>query len=177
MRRKAKAVNFGIIYGISDFGLSQSVKCSRKEAKLFIEKYFESYPEVKRFLESSIEFAKNNGYVKTLFNRRRIIDELNSNNYNMKQFGERVALNMPLQGTASDIIKLAMIEVDKTLKKQNLKSKLILQIHDELIIDAHPEEINKVKDILKEKMENIVSLNVPLVVSISEGSSLFEAKE
>ena len=177
MRRKAKAVNFGIIYGISDFGLSQSVKCSRKEAKLFIEKYFESYPQVKKFLESSIEFAKNNGYVKTLFNRRRIIDELNSNNYNMKQFGERVALNMPLQGTASDIIKLAMIEVDKTLKKQNLKSKLILQIHDELIIDAHPEEINKVKDILKEKMENIVSLNVPLVVSISEGSSLFEAKE
>ena len=177
MRRRAKAVNFGIVYGISDYGLSQSIHSTRKEAKEFIEKYFESYPGVKKYLESSIVFAKENGYVKTMFNRRRIIDELNSNNYNLKQFGERVALNMPLQGTASDIIKLAMIEVFKEFKKRKLNSKLILQIHDELICDTFPGEEEIVKHILKEKMENVVSLSVPLKVNISEGENLYDAKD
>jgi len=175
MRRKAKEVNFGIIYGISDFGLSQSIHSTRKEAKEYIEKYFESYPKVKEYLESSIEFAKQNGYIKTLYNRRRIIDELKSNNYNLKQFGQRVALNMPLQGTASDIIKMAMIEIDKEFKKQNLKSKLILQIHDELIVDTTNDEVEIVKEILKTKMENVVKLSIPLVVNISVGENLYKA--
>lgn len=174
MRRQAKEVNFGIIYGISDFGLSQSIKTTRKEAKMYIERYFESYPKVKEYLESSIEFAKINGYVKTLYNRRRIIDELNSNNYNLKQFGQRVALNMPLQGTASDIIKIAMIEVYNEIKKQNLKSKLILQIHDELIVDTSSDEIEIVTQILKDKMENVVKLLVPLNVNVSVGDNLFK---
>ena len=177
MRRKAKAVNFGIVYGISDYGLSQSLHCSRKEAKEFIDKYFETYPNVKKYLESSIVFAKENGFVKTMFNRRRFIDELNSNNYNLKQFGERVALNMPLQGTASDIIKLAMIEVEKEFENKNLKSKLILQIHDELICDTYPGEEDKVSNILLEKMQNVVKLNIPLVVNLSIGKSLYEAKD
>ncbi|MBE5746439.1 MAG: DNA polymerase I [Clostridiales bacterium] len=177
MRRRAKAVNFGIIYGISDYGLSQSIHSTRKEAKEFIERYFISYPKVKKYMNSSIEFAKNNGFVKSLYNRRRVIDELNSNNYNLKQFGERVALNMPLQGTASDIIKLAMIQIYDEFKKLNLKSKLILQIHDELIVDAESSEIEIIKKILKEKMENVVKLLIPLEVNISVGDSLFDAKE
>ena len=177
MRRKAKAVNFGIVYGISDYGLSQSIHSTRKEAKEFIERYFETYPKIKAYLESSIEFAKQNGYVKTMFNRRRTIDELNSHNYNLKQFGERVALNMPLQGTSSDIIKLAMIEIEKEFKAKNLKSKLILQIHDELICDTYPNECEIVEKILIEKMQNVVSLIVPLVVNISKGNSLYEAKD
>lgn len=177
IRRKAKAINFGIVYGISDYGLSQNIHSTKKEAKEYIDKYFQTYPGVKEYLNSSIEFAKNNGYVKTMFNRRRNIDELNSNNYNLKQFGERVALNMPLQGTASDIIKLAMIEVYKEIKKRNLKSKLILQIHDELIIDTPKDEYKIVEEILKEKMQNVVSFDVPLLVNISSGKSLYEAKD
>lgn len=177
MRRKAKAVNFGIVYGISDYGLSQSIHSTRKEAKVFIDKYFETYPKVKEYLESSIVFAKQNGYVKTMFNRRRNIDELNSNNYNLKQFGERVALNMPLQGTSSDIIKLAMIEICNDFEKLNLKSKLILQIHDELIVDTYPGEEDVVKQILLNKMQNVVKLNVPLIVNLSVGTNLFEAKD
>jgi len=176
MRRKAKAVNFGIVYGISDYGLSQSIHTTRNEAKIFIEKYFETYPKVKQYLENSIEFAKTNGFVKTLFNRRRMIDELNSHNYNLKQFGERVALNMPLQGTASDIIKLAMINIENELKKQNLKSKLILQIHDELIVDTFPTEVEIVKQILITNMQNVVKLNVPLIVNVSVGDNLYDAK-
>jgi len=175
MRRRAKEVNFGIVYGISDFGLSQSIHSTRKEAKQYIERYFESYPKVKEYLESSVEFAKENGYVKTLYNRRRNIDELNSNNYNLKQFGQRVALNMPLQGTASDIIKIAMIEVYNEIKKQSLKSKLILQIHDELIVDACNGEVGLIKEILKSKMENVVKLLVPLEVNITVGENLFKA--
>ena len=163
IRRKAKAINFGIVYGISDYGLSQNIHSTKKEAKEYIDKYFQTYPGVKEYLNSSIDFAKNNGYVKTMFNRRRNIDELNSNNYNLKQFGERVALNMPLQGTASDIIKLAMIEVYKEIKKRNLKSKLILQIHDELIIDTPKDEYKIVEEILKEKMQNVVSFDVEKV--------------
>ncbi len=176
MRRDAKAVNFGIIYGISDYGLSLNINSSRKEAKQFIDKYFETYSKVKDFMDGLVEFAKENGYVTTLLGRKRKIDEINSSNYLTRQFGERAAMNMPLQGTASDIIKLAMVNVHKELKSKNLKSKLILQIHDELIVDCPAEEEEIVKDILKEQMENVIKLNVPLIVDIQSGDNWFEAK-
>lgn len=173
-RRSAKAVNFGIIYGISDFGLSQNANLSRKEAKLYIEKYFATYPSVKGYMDSNVKFARENGYIKTIMGRIRRIPEINSNVYQTRQFGERVAMNMPLQGSASDIIKMAMIKVEEALK--NLKSKLILQIHDELIVDTYPGEENMVKQILKDCMENVVTLKVPLPVDINMGKTWFECK-
>lgn len=173
-RRSAKAVNFGIIYGISDFGLSQNANLSRKEAKLYIEKYFATYPSVKEYMDSNVKFARENGYIKTIMGRIRRIPEINSNVYQTRQFGERVAMNMPLQGSASDIIKMAMIKVEKALK--NLKSKLILQIHDELIVDTYPGEENMVKQILKDCMENVVTLKVPLPVDINVGKTWFDCK-
>ena len=175
-RRDAKAVNFGIIYGISDYGLSQNIKSSRASAKQYIDNYFEKYPKVKQFMDSNVEFAKNHGYAMTKFGRRRIIGDINSSKYAVRNFAERVAMNMPLQGTASDIIKLAMIKVAKVLQENNLKSKLILQIHDELIVDCYPGEENSVKNILKTEMENITTLKVPLKVSIGVGESLYECK-
>lgn len=175
-RRKAKAVNFGIIYGISEFGLSENLKISPKEAKAYIEQYFKTYPKVKAYMDSNVEKAKQNGYAITLLNRRRKIDELSSSIYFTRQFGERVAMNMPLQGSASDIIKLAMIEVHNKLKQLNLKSKLILQIHDELIIDTFDGEEQIIKSVLKDCMENVVKLNVPLVVDINSGDTWFDAK-
>ena len=173
-RRSAKAVNFGIIYGISDFGLSQNANLSRKEAKLYIEKYFATYPSVKEYMDSNVKFARENGYIKTIMGRIRRIPEINSNVYQTRQFGERVAMNMPLQGSASDIIKMAMIKVEEALK--NLKSKLILQIHDELIVDTYPGEENMVKQILKDCMENVVTLKVPLPVGINVGKTWFDCK-
>ena len=173
-RRSAKAVNFGIIYGISDFGLSQNANLSRKEAKLYIEKYFATYPSVKEYMDSNVKFARENGYIKTIMGRIRRIPEINSNVYQTRQFGERVAMNMPLQGSASDIIKMAMIKVEKALK--NLKSKLILQIHDELIVDTCPGEESTVKQILKDCMENVVTLKVPLPVDINVGKTWFDCK-
>lgn len=173
-RRSAKAVNFGIIYGISDFGLSQNANLSRKEAKLYIEKYFATYPSVKEYMDSNVKFARENGYIKTIMGRIRRIPEINSNVYQTRQFGERVAMNMPLQGSASDIIKMAMIKVEEALK--NLKSKLILQIHDELIVDTYPGEESTVKQILKDCMENVVALKVPLPVDINMGKTWFECK-
>lgn len=173
-RRSAKAVNFGIIYGISDFGLSQNANLSRKEAKLYIEKYFATYPSVKEYMDSNVKFARENGYIKTIMGRIRRIPEINSNVYQTRQFGERVAMNMPLQGSASDIIKMAMIKVEEALK--NLKSKLILQIHDELIVDTYPGEESTVKQILKDCMENVVTLKVPLPVDINMGKTWFECK-
>lgn len=173
-RRSAKAVNFGIIYGISDFGLSQNANLSRKEAKLYIEKYFATYPSVKEYMDSNVKFARENGYIKTIMGRIRRIPEINSNVYQTRQFGERVAMNMPLQGSASDIIKMAMIKVEDALK--NLKSKLILQIHDELIVDTYPGEESTVKQILKDCMENVVTLKVPLPVDINMGKTWFECK-
>ena len=173
-RRSAKAVNFGIIYGISDFGLSQNANLSRKEAKLYIEKYFATYPSVKEYMDSNVKFARENGYIKTIMGRIRRIPEINSNVYQTRQFGERVAMNMPLQGSASDIIKMAMIKVEEALK--NLKSKLILQIHDELIVDTYPGEENMVKQILKDCMENVVTLKVPLPVDINMGKTWFDCK-
>ena len=176
MRTMAKSVNFGIIYGISEFGLSKNVHMTPKEAKTFISKYFELYPSVKQYMDNSVQVAKQKGYASTLLGRVRYIPELNSSNFALRQFGERVAMNMPLQGTASDIIKMAMINVQNKLIEQNLKSKLILQIHDELIVDTHKDEIDIVKQILKSEMENVVKLTVPLTVDVNVGASWFEAK-
>lgn len=175
-RRVAKAVNFGIIYGISEYGLSKNINVTPKEAKEFIEKYFMLYPDVKEFMNSSVEFAKLNGYSKTLFNRTRHIPELNSTNYMTRQFGERVALNMPLQGTASDIIKMAMIKVQNKLKELNVKSKLILQIHDELLVDVYPGEEQLIESILKESMTSVANFDLPLEVAISYGKTWFDTK-
>ena len=175
-RRQAKAVNFGIIYGISDFGLAQSVGISRKEAKEYIEKYFEKYPKVKEYMENNIQLAKQNGQIGTIFNRIRRIPELNSAVYSERMFGERVARNMPLQGSASDIIKLAMIKINIAFKRQKLKSQLVLQIHDELIVDVFPGEIDVVKDILKNCMEDVVTLKVPLIVEITSGKTWLDCK-
>lgn len=175
-RRKAKAVNFGIIYGISEFGLADDLNISIKEAKDYINKYFETYPAVKTYMTSCVEQAKQTGYAVSLLGRKRKIDELNSPNYMVRQFGERASKNMPLQGSASDIIKMAMIKVSEAIKANNLKSKLILQIHDELIIDTVFEEKEIVEKILKDCMENVAKLNVPLVVDISCGKTWFEAK-
>lgn len=175
-RRDAKAVNFGIIYGISDYGLSQNIKSTRASAKEYIDSYFERYPKVKQFMENNVSFAKEHGYALTKFGRRRLITDINSSKYLVRNFAERVAMNMPLQGTASDIIKLAMIKVSHSLQQQNLKSRLILQIHDELIIDCYPGEEEMVENILKTEMENITTLQVPLIVSVGEGENLYECK-
>ena len=175
-RSNAKATNFGIMYGISAFGLSNQIGVSPKVAKAFLDKYLNTYPKVTEYMQSNIAFAKQNGYSKTMFGRIRKINELKSSNHIIKQFGERVAMNMPLQGSASDIIKIAMIKVNEQLKSNKLKSKLILQIHDELIIDAPKPEVEIVKKILKDCMENVTKLNVPLIVNISSGKSWFEAK-
>ena len=174
-RRDAKAVNFGIIYGISEFGLSNNVGISRRSAKDYIDKYFEQYPKVKEYMNKNVEKARRYGHATTLFRRIRKIPEINSNIYQKRMFGERVAMNMPLQGSASDIIKLAMVKVQRKFKEANLKSKLVLQIHDELIVDAHPSEINKVKEILKICMQNVVTLKVPLMVEINSGKTWFDA--
>jgi DNA polymerase-1 len=175
-RRNAKAVNFGIIYGISDFGLSQNVGISRKSAKEYIEKYFQTYPKVKEYMDRNVSTAKQKGQIGTIFNRIRRIPEINSSVYNERMFGERVAMNMPLQGSASDIIKLAMIKFNNALKQQNLKSKLVLQIHDELIVDVFPTELDLIKSILKANMENVVKLKVPLIVEITSGKTWYDCK-
>ncbi len=175
-RTKAKAVNFGIVYGISDFGLSEQLKIPRKEAKQYIEQYLKKYQGIKKFMETIVEIAKKEGYVETLFHRRRYIPEINSNNYMVRQFGSRIAMNTPIQGTAADIMKLAMINIYNELNKQNLKSKIILQVHDELLIEAIPEEKEKVEQILKQKMENVITLKVPLKIDIEEGKNLYDAK-
>ena len=176
MRSMAKSVNFGIIYGISEYGLSRNAHMTTKEAKEFIAKYFELYPTVKNYMKQNVEIAKEKGYASTLLGRIRYVPELTSSNYTMRQFGERVAMNMPLQGTASDIIKMAMINVENNMLEQNLKSKLILQIHDELIVDACKDEVEKVSEILTQEMENVVKLSVPLTVSVSAGKSWFDTK-
>ena len=175
-RRNAKAVNFGIVYGISAFGLSEDLKISRKEAATYIDKYFATYPKVKKFLDGMVAHAKEEGYVKTMFERIRPIPELKSSNFMQRSFGERVAMNSPIQGTAADIIKIAMIRVNMRMKKANMKSRLILQIHDELLIEAAVEEKEQVKEILKEEMMGACDLSVPLEIDIEEGNSWFDAK-
>ena len=173
MRRNAKAVNFGIIYGISDFGLAQNLSIRPKEAKAYIEKYFETYPKVKSFMDGQVEFASANGFVRTLFNRIRIMSELSSGNYAVREFGKRASMNFPLQGTAADIIKIAMLDTAKNLEKTG--AKLLLQVHDELIVEANEKNAEEVKDILKKSMENAVKLKVPLTVDVESGKNWYEA--
>ena len=176
MRREAKAVNFGIIYGISDYGLSHNIKSTVVQAKKYIESYFDRYPKVKKFIQDNVTYAKEHGFVKTKFGRVRKIPEISSSKYSVRTFGERVAMNMPLQGTASDIIKKAMKGVFDEFENRKLKSQLILQIHDELIVDTFPGEEDIVKDILTDKMQNVTTLKVPLLVSIGQGESLYDCK-
>ena len=175
-RRNAKAVNFGIVYGISAFGLSEGLSISRKEAVEYIDKYFETYPGVKIFLDGLVKQGKEQGYVTTLYGRRRPIPELKSANFMQRQFGERVAMNSPIQGTAADVMKIAMIAVDRELKKRNLKSRIVLQIHDELLIETAQDEIRTVKDILTDKMKHAADLRVSLEVEAEVGKSWFDAK-
>ena len=164
------------MYGISDFGLGEQLGISRKKAKQYIDEYLEEYSGIKKFMENIIEKAKEQGYVETLFHRRRYIPELNSKNYMVRQFGNRVAMNTPIQGTAADIMKIAMINVYKELKKRNLKSKIVLQVHDEMMIEADISEKEQIKQIIKEKMETAVKLKVPLIVEVSEANNWYDCK-
>ena len=175
-RRNAKAVNFGIVYGISSFGLSQDLSISKKEAAQYIEQYFETYPKVKEFIDKLVADAKNKGYTETMFGRRRPIPELSSSNFMQRSFGERVAMNAPIQGTAADIIKIAMIKVWKALKEEELKSRLILQVHDELLIETALEEEARVREILTENMKSAADLAVTLEIDLHTGKDWYEAK-
>ena len=175
-RSRAKAVNFGIVYGITDFGLAEQIGIPRKEAKKYIEQYLEKYQGIKQFMEQIVEKAKKDNYVETLFHRRRYVPEINSNNYMVRQFGNRIAMNTPIQGTAADIMKLAMINIYRKLNERKLKSKIILQVHDELLIEAEPEEKEELEEILKQEMENVIKLKVPLKIDIEEGKNLYDAK-
>ena len=176
MRRQAKAVNFGILYGISSYGLAEDIGISVKEAKEFINKYFETYPGVKDYMDKEIDEAKRNGYVKTIMNRKRVIEELKSSNYMVRSMGERMALNTPVQGSASDILKKAMVEINNIFEKENIKSKMLLQVHDELIFNVYNDEIDKVKDIVYNTMTKVFELKVPLDVDIELGNNWYEAK-
>ena len=176
MRRNAKAVNFGIVYGISSFGLSQGLSISRKEAQDYINDYFKTYPKIKAFLDGLVSSAKENGYAVSIFGRRRPVPELKSQNFMQRSFGERVAMNSPIQGTAADIIKIAMVRVYNRLKKENMASRLILQIHDELLIEAPEEEAEKAKEILIEEMQAAAKLKVDLVADCHIGTDWYEAK-
>mgnify|MGYP002580719513 FL=1 len=175
-RSNAKAVNFGIVYGISDFGLGEQLGISRKIAKQYIEEYLQEYAGIKNFMDDMKEKAKETGYVETLFNRRRYIPELKSNNYMVRQFGERAAMNTPIQGTAADIMKIAMINVYKKLIEENLEAKIVLQVHDEMMIEAPLAEAEKVKEIVKTEMESAIKLNVPLIAEVSEAENWYECK-
>lgn len=175
-RRNAKAVNFGIVYGISSFGLSQDLSITRKEAAKYIDDYFATYPGIKTFLDHAVTHAKEKGYVVTLFGRRRPVPELSSSNFMQRSFGERVAMNSPIQGAAADIIKIAMIRVNQRLKDQKMKSRLVLQVHDELLIEAYEPELDEVQNILKEEMEHAAELKVPLEIDMHTGDNWYEAK-
>ncbi len=175
-RSNAKAVNFGIVYGISAFALSEDLKISQKEAQRYIDGYFEKYPQIKDYIEETISYAMSHGYVRTLFERKREIPEILASNYNLREFGKRVAMNTPIQGTAADIIKIAMIRVHRKLKELNLRSRLILTVHDELLIETHKEEIDIVKALLKDEMEQAADLCVPLQVDVHQGDNWLEVK-
>ena len=175
-RSNAKAVNFGIVYGISDFGLGEQLGISRKQAKKYIDEYLTEYEGIKNFMENMTERAKETGYVETLFNRRRYIPELKSNNYMVRQFGARAAMNTPIQGTAADIMKIAMINVHNELLDKNLKAKIVLQVHDEMMIEAPIEEAEEVKEIVKKQMESAITLKVPLIAEVSEADNWYECK-
>ena len=176
MRRSAKTVNFGIVYGQSEFGLAQQLNITRAEAKTFMDRYFASYPGIHAFMDRTIAFCEENGYVETLLHRRRIIQEIREKNYMVREFGKRAAMNAPIQGSAADLIKIAMIDVFHEMKKRRLQSKMILQVHDELIFDVVKEELEEMLELVKERMEHAMQLSVPLVASIDYGSSWYEAK-
>jgi DNA polymerase-1 len=175
MRSSSKAVNFGIVYGISEFSLAQDLGVSRAEAKDYMNKYFETYSGVRAYQKQIVEQARENGYVSTLQGRRRWLPELKSTNYNLRSFGERVALNMPIQGTAADIIKLAMIRVQQRLKEEGLTGRLVLQVHDELIVECPEAEAEQAARLVEEEMERVVSLSVPLVAEAHVGHSWMDA--
>ena len=175
-RSNAKAVNFGIVYGISDFGLAEQLGIAKKRAKQYIEEYLTEYAGIKKFMENIIEKTKEQGYVETLFHRRRYVPELKSKNYMVRQFGNRVAMNTPIQGTAADIMKIAMINVNKEMKKRNLKSKIVLQVHDEMMVEALESEKEEVKQIMKQEMESAIQLKIPLIAEISEAKNWYECK-
>lgn len=175
-RSAAKAVNFGIVYGISDFGLARNIGVSRKEAGDYIQRYFQRYPGVKAFMDRCVQEGREKGYATTLLGRRRELPELASSNFNTRSFGERVAMNMPIQGTAADIIKLAMVRVYQALEREGLQAKLVLQIHDELILDTPMEEAERVKPLLKACMEEAMPLSVPLIADVREGHSWYDTK-
>ena len=175
-RSRAKAVNFGVIYGMSAFGLSGELDISRKEAEDYIKQYFVKHSSVKEFMDSSVAFAKEEGFVTTMTGRKRYIKEINASNYMVRQIGERLAMNSPIQGSAADIIKLAMIKVYDALKENKLKSRLILQIHDELVINTYPEEREIVEKLLTENMESAMELSVELKAELNEGNNWYELK-
>jgi DNA polymerase-1 len=175
MRGKAKTANFGIIYGISAFGLSQRLRIPRKEAAEFIDGYFKNFPGVKRYMDVCILDAREKGYAETIMGRRRYLPDINSNNGNVRGMAERNAINSPIQGSAADIIKLAMINIHEKFKDQNLRSKMILQVHDELVFDVCIPELEKMKNIVKYEMENVVKLEVPLLVEMGTGKNWLEA--
>ena len=176
MRRRAKAVNFGIVYGISRFALAEDLGVSRKEADDYMNQYFATYSGVRRYMEEIVKTAKKRGYVATIMGRRRYLPELESPVFNIRAFGERVALNAPIQGSSADIIKLAMINTARRLRAEKRKAKLILQIHDELIIEAPLAEAEPIKTLLREEMENVMRLSVPLTVDVAAGKNWAEAK-
>ena len=176
MRRNAKAVNFGILYGISGFGLSEDLGIDIKTAKNFIDDYLETYPGILKYMEEEKAKAYKYGYVKTLMNRKRVIEELNNRNYMIRSSGERMALNTPIQGTAADILKKAMVEIFDEFNKRHLKSKMLIQVHDELVFNVLNSELEEVKKIVKDKMENTIKLSVPLKVDIEIGNNWYEAK-
>jgi DNA polymerase-1 len=175
MRRKAKMVNFGLIYGISAFGLSQRLGIPRKEAAEIIENYFKQYPGIKNYMENQIQFAREHGYVETIMGRRRYLKDINSANGPVRGFAERNAINAPIQGSSADMIKIAMIRIFEAFNKQKLRSKIILQVHDELVIDTFKKELEQVQQIVKDKMENALKLRVPVVVDMNTGNNWLEA--
>lgn len=176
MRRQAKAVNFGIVYGISDYGLSQNLGITRKAAQQYIDTYFEKYPGVKEYMERIVREAKDQGFVETLYHRRRYLPDINSRNYNIRSFAERTAINTPIQGSAADILKIAMIELDKRLKEEKLEATLLLQVHDELVFEVPEKELETLDHLVSEVMEHAVSLHVPLITDSSWGKTWYEAK-
>ena len=175
-RSAAKAVNFGIVYGISDFGLAQNLGIPVKTAGSYIRRYFERYPGVQAYMKNTVAAAKELGYAETIYGRRRPMPELKSGNYNTRSFGERVAMNMPIQGSAADIIKIAMVRVERALREAGLKGRLVLQIHDELIVDAPADEAKAVADLMESCMENVAQLKVKLIAEAAQGNSWFDTK-
>ena len=175
MRRNSKTINFGIIYGISAFGLSQRLRIPRAEAKDLIDSYFEKYPNVKKYMEDTVEFAKANGYVETILKRKRYLKDINSRNFTVRSAAERNAINSPIQGSAADLIKVAMIDIHREMKKQKFESKMTLQVHDELVFDARKNELDDLRALVEDKMRNAIQMTVPIEVESGTGQNWLEA--